>query len=400
MSSRPPRDLWAPLTLWGHVWRGLLAAVTGAALFLMSNDPQVSRPLASWVPLVDVVVGLLSLSLLPLHRRFPVVVPVLLQAVTAVSMSSAGTASVALVSVATRRRWPRILLAGGVAMMASLAVSRLYRETDPMPAPLNIATMVLVLAAQVAWGLYIGARRDLLATWQWRAEAAEREQAARVSQAQIDERSRIAREMHDVLAHRISLISMHAGAVAYRTDLPPEEVRAEAGIIQRTAADALDELRDILGVLRQTPVGGAESSVEAPQPTFADIPDLVAQARQAGLSVTVVDEIAPGAGVPAQVGRHAYRMLQEALTNVRKHAPGAQTTVRVAGHPGGRLRLEVVNTPVAVWRSPASPLLGAGLGLVGLHERAHIVGGTITHGETSDGGYRMTAELPWPKEAT
>ncbi|WP_230083047.1 hypothetical protein [Arsenicicoccus cauae] len=183
MSSRPPRDLWAPISVWGHVWRGLLAAVTGTLLFLVSNDPQFSRPLASWVPFVDLVVGVLSLVLLPLHRRSPLLVPVLLQAMTAVSTSSGGSASVALVSVATRRRWPRIALAGVVAMLASLAVSRIYPEIDPMPTALNVATMVLVLAAQIAWGLYLGARRDLFATWQWRAETAEREQAQRISSA-------------------------------------------------------------------------------------------------------------------------------------------------------------------------------------------------------------------------
>lgn len=304
MSSRPPRDLWAPISVWGHVWRGLLAAVTGTLLFLVSNDPQVSRPLASWVPFVDLVVGVLSLVLLPLHRRSPLLVPVLLQAMTAVSTSSAGSASVALVSVATRRRWPRIALAGVVAMLASLAVSRIYPEIDPMPTALNVATMVLVLAAQIAWGLYLGARRDLFATWQWRAETAEREQVQRISSAREAERTRIAREMHDVLAHRISLVSMHAGALAYRDDLSRERIREEATIIQGTSMQALTELRQILGVLRSTPVGEPQDAVEAPQPTFTDIGDLVEEACAAGLPASLTVEVPSGLQPPRR-GRSA-----------------------------------------------------------------------------------------------
>lgn len=398
MSSPPPRDLWAPISVWGHVWRGLLAAVTGTLLFLVSNDAQVSRPLASWVPFVDLVVGVLSLVLLPLHRRSPLLVPVLLQAMTAVSISSAGSASVALVSVATRRRWPRIALAGVVAMLASLAVSRIYPEIDPMPTALNVATMVLVLAAQIAWGLYLGARRDLFATWQWRAETAEREQAQRISSVREAERTRIAREMHDVLAHRISLVSMHAGALAYRDDLSREQIREEATIIQGTSMQALAELRQILGVLRSTPVGEPQDAVEAPQPTFTDIGDLVEEACASGLPASLTVEVPSGLQPPVAVGRHAYRMVQEALTNVRKHAPGAETQVLVRGEPGSGLHLEVVNEPVPVWRSPSASLGGAGLGLVGLTERATIVGGALTHGTDADGGYRVSADLPWPQE--
>nr|WP_277628274.1 histidine kinase [Arsenicicoccus dermatophilus] len=243
--------------------------------------------------------------------------------------------------------------------------------------------------------MYIGARRDLFATWQWRAETAEREQAERVLAAQQDERTRIAREMHDVLAHRISLVSMHAGALAYREDLSTEEIRAEAELIQRTSSEALQELRGILGVLRGT---GLEASTDTPQPTLADFPELLEDARAARLRVEVRDELGV-ASVPPQLGRHAYRILQEALTNVRKHAPGARARIDLTGAPGRELRLEVVNSAVPAWRPPGAPLPGAGLGLVGVAERAHIVGGSIEHGPTPEGGYRLVASLPWPEEA-
>lgn len=371
-----------------------MAAGTGVVLLGMALDPTVSLPVREQVYLRDLLVGVLALLLLPLHRRHPVV-PVVLQATTAVSVSAVGPAAVALASVATRRRWRPLVVNLVVAVVASWLSRGLYPSIDPLPVGVEAAAAILILAINVGWGMYIGARRDLFATWQWRAETAEREQAERVLAAQQDERTRIAREMHDVLAHRISLVSMHAGALAYREDLSTEEIRAEAELIQRTSSEALQELRGILGVLRGT---GLEASTDTPQPTLADFPELLEDARAARLRVEVRDELGV-ASVPPQLGRHAYRILQEALTNVRKHAPGARARIDLTGAPGRELRLEVVNSAVPAWRPPGAPLPGAGLGLVGVAERAHIVGGSIEHGPTPEGGYRLVASLPWPEEA-
>ncbi|WP_409483184.1 sensor histidine kinase [Arsenicicoccus dermatophilus] len=387
-------DRWPRITVWGHLWRALLATGTGVVLLGMALDPTVSLPVREQVYLRDLLVGVLALLLLPLHRRHPVV-SVLLQAATAVSVSALGPAAVALASVATRRRWRPLAVNLVVAVVASWLSRGLYPAIDPLPLGVEAAGALLILAINVGWGMYVGARRDLLATWRWRAETAEREQAERVLAAQRDERARIAREMHDVLAHRISLISMHAGALAYREDLSAAEVRAEAELIQRTSAEALQELRGILGVLRGA---GLEASTDTPQPTLADLPGLLEDARAARLRVEVRDELSV-VPVPPQLGRHAYRILQEALTNVRKHAPGARARVDLTGTPGSELRLEVVNSSVPAWRPPGAPLPGAGLGLVGVAERAHIVGGSIEHGPTPEGGYRLVASLPWPEEA-
>lgn len=394
------RDLashaWEPLTWWVHTWRLLVAAAAGVVLLGSVLDPAVAQPVASGTYALDAVLGVVSLVLLPWHRRFPVVVPLVLQAMTAVSVMSTGAASVAPVSVGTRRRWRLIVAAALTALGAYVVGTRTYPPAGDSPPPVvDAITVVALLGVQIGWGMYIGARRDLLATLRWRAELADEEQARRVAQAQGQERERIAREMHDVLAHRISLISMHAGALAYRDDLTPEEVRGEAALIQQASSEALGELRGILGVLRSTDV---DASTAPPQPTFADAMTLVDAARAAGLAVTVHRELPEGATVPGQVGRHAYRILQETLTNVRKHAPGAHTRVTTSGRPGGSLHLEVVNSPAASGGSGMA-LPGSGLGLVGLAERVAIVGGALEHGPTPDGGYRVVADLPWPEES-
>ncbi|MCG7323636.1 sensor histidine kinase [Arsenicicoccus bolidensis] len=396
-SSRAP-DRWEPISVWGHVWREVVALALGLTLYGLMLDPLLANPVAGWVRTVDVCLGVVALALLPLHRRWPLAVPLALQLLSAFSVLGAGAAGIGLISVATRRRWQPIALTSAATVLAAVVNGRIYPAVDPLPLMVDAGIVVVLIAAHVAWGLYIGARRDLFATWRWRAETAEREQAQRVSSAREGERTRIAREMHDVLAHRISLVSMHAGALAYREDLSREQIREEAAIIHGTSMQALAELRQILGVLRSTPVGGTEESVEAPQPTFADIGALVEEAGAAGLPTHLTIDVPAGEQPPVAVGRHAYRMVQEALTNVCKHAPGADTRVLVRGAPGAGLHLEVVNEPMPVWRPPSASIGGAGLGLVGLAERATIVGGTLTHGPAPEGGYRVSADLPWPPE--
>src|SRR5699024_3440919 len=138
----------------------------------------------------------------------------------------------------------------------------------------SVPIVVAIVAVTVGWGLYIGSRRELLATLRDRAERAEAEQELRTAQARIAERAPIAREMHDVLAHRISLLTLHAGALAYREDLEPQEVREAAGIIQDTSHQALTDLREVLGVLREGP---GDALPELPQPDADDLPELIAE---------------------------------------------------------------------------------------------------------------------------
>jgi signal transduction histidine kinase len=248
----------------------------------------------------------------------------------------------------------------------------------------------------IAIGMYIGARRDLLASLQDRAERAEREQSLQVARAQAGERNRIAREMHDVLAHRMSLVAMHAGALAYRDNLTPEETRDAAEVIQANSHRALTELREILGVLRDTTADAADSVTKhRPQPTLCDLNELISDETATGAKVKLDNQLDAAIEVPQSVGRAAYRIIQEGLTNARKHAANTAVLVTVAGTAGVGLNVEVRN-PVRVGSDRNSvPTPGSGLGLVGLTERVTLANGRIEHGHTPSGEFVVRAWLPW-----
>jgi signal transduction histidine kinase len=191
-----------------------------------------------------------------------------------------------------------------------------------------------------------------------------------------------------VLAHRLSLLSVHAGALEFRPDAPPAEVAEAAGVIRDSARAALDDLRGVIGVLRED---GGESVTAPPQPTIADLPALVEESRRAGMRIE--SRIDLGDAAPdAAVGRTAYRIAQEGLTNARKHAPGAAVTLDVEA-PDGDLRVEIRSlAPVAV--PAASPLPGAGTGLIGLAERVTLAGGELESGVDAAGAFVLRARLP------
>jgi signal transduction histidine kinase len=203
--------------------------------------------------------------------------------------------------------------------------------------------------------------------------------------------------MHDVLAHRLSLLSLQAGALELRTDAAPAEVARAAGVIRDSAHRALEDLRDVLGVLRESRAddGPANSAPEPPQPGLADLPTLLDEAREAGVPVIMDGRTVEFSAAPEATGRTAYRIVQEGLTNARKHAPGAAVTVTVDGTAGRGLITEVRN-PRPVAAGEVEPIPGAGAGLVGLAERVGLVGGRLEHGRTQDGGFRLWAWLPWP----
>jgi signal transduction histidine kinase len=194
--------------------------------------------------------------------------------------------------------------------------------------------------------------------------------------------------MHDVLAHRVSLLALHAGALEFRPDAPPEEIAEAAGVIRGNAHTALEELRAVIGVLRD---GEAGEAPEPPQPTLADVPALVEESRAAGMRVAC--RIETPDRVPDALGRTAYRIVQEGLTNARKHAPAAPVEVAVTA-AGPELVVEVVSRrPVGVAVAPA-PLPGAGSGLVGLGERVALAGGALEHGPDLAGDFVLRATLP------
>ena len=238
----------------------------------------------------------------------------------------------------------------------------------------------MLTVAALGWGLFVRARRQLVRSM--------REQADRAGdEARAAERRRIAREMHDVLAHRLSLLSVHAGALEFRPDASTEEVAEAARVIRESARAALDDLRGVIGILRED---GGESLTEPPQPTLADLPALVEESRAAGMRITARIELGDAAP-DAAAGRTAYRIVQEGLTNARKHAPGALVTLTVDA-PDGDLRVEIRSlAPVAV---AAAPLPGAGTGLIGLAERVTLAGGELESGVDPAGAFVLRARLP------
>lgn len=274
----------------------------------------------------------------------------------------------------------------------------------------NLVFMLLVLGLGLVSGLWVQARRAVVAGQQERTRQLEREQAARADQARAEERARIAREMHDVVAHRVSLMVLHAGAL--EVNAPDEQVARTAGLIRATGREALANLRDVLGVLRSAPrpagsagspesPGPAEQDAKpthepglAPQPTLEDLESLISQSQALGVSVGFRVEGEARRDLPVLAETAAYRVVQEALTNVHKHAGPVPTEVVVRFEPR-ELVVVVQNHPSngsGLERVPALP--GGGYGLVGLRERVQLLGGELAAGPTADGGFVVEARLP------
>jgi signal transduction histidine kinase len=295
---------------------------------------------------------------------------------------------VALFTVAAYRRWQLAVLVAAL-QVAVLPIYRTVQIGDTVPDSLHYLVCLLAYTAIVAFGLFIRTRRQSLRE---RARHAVAEQHLLVEQARLAERTLIAREMHDVLAHRISLLSLHAGALEFRPDAPPEEIARAAAVVRASARHALEDLRAVIGVLRDS--SGSEDP-QPPQPTLTALPGLLEESRAAGMRLHAEVRLANTDAVPDATGRDALRIVQEALTNARKHATASSVELVVEGAPGEGLTIEVRNrAPVLAGVGPDLP--GSGLGLVGLTERATLSGGQLEHGFDDDGDFRLHAWLPWP----
>lgn len=246
-----------------------------------------------------------------------------------------------------------------------------------------------ICVAPALLGLYVGTRRELVAGIRERAERAEREQYQRILAARSDERAQIARDMHDVVTHRVSLMVLHATALEAAQGRDAAAIGGRIGTIGR---EALDELRALLEVLRAEDGGGAPL---APQPGLGELEDLVATSRRLGMPVSLELADESGAWTPALVEHAVYRVVQEALTNVHKHADGARTRVRIRRTPTV-LRLSVSNDRGRRGGHPGLP--DGGHGLLGIAERIRLVGGELTARPTPDGGFEILAEVPLKPE--
>jgi signal transduction histidine kinase len=340
---------------------------------------------------VDIVVGTVACLSLWVRRSRPAEVAVFTNVASIFCALAAGPAVFALFNAALRASSRTILALVGVAAVSTFVFPLIYPGEDSYVTQLIVG--VLCTIGVIGWGLFVRAQRDLVGSLRERAERLESEQRLKVEQAREAERLRIAREMHDVLAHRVSLLSLHAGALEFRPDAPAEEVAEAAGVIRATARAALEELRDIIGVLRD---GGEQAAPEPPQPTLAQVPGLIDESRAAGMHVRGRIEAPEAEALPAALGRTAYRVVQEGLTNARKHAPGAAVDVAIEVDNGRLVVGVVTRRPVGVRVGAASgPLPGAGTGLVGLAERVALAGGELEHGPDAAGDFVLRARLPW-----
>lgn len=359
----------------------------------------------SWLNEVDLLASLVLSGALWVRRRWPVGLALASLPLVLFSVNSGVALLIILFTVTLHRPFP---VAAGM-FGAHLLATPIHLRLHPEPA-MSLWSIVgwnlLLLGAVLAWGMFVRARRQLVVSLRERAHRAEAEQQLRVTQARQLERTRIAREMHDVLAHRISLLSLHAGALEFRPDASPQEVARASGVIRDSAHAALRDLREVIGVLRAETGVAEGAEPERPQPNLVDVPTLIDESRAAGVRVSVVEEVADRAEVPPAVGRSAYRIVQEGLTNARKHAPGAVVDVRLAGGRGAGLTVEIRNPwPVGTAGQGAAGqgaagsgagIPGAGTGLVGVAERVGLAGGRLEHGRDAAGHFRLAAWLPWP----
>ena len=361
-----------------------VALAYGSLMVPLGDATRVGAPLP-WP--ADVTIGVLGCAALVLRRHRPVALTLALLPVTTVSVMATGAALVALFTVAIHRRGP-VALALGSAYVAVVPVYFVLHADPQFPVWVDLVMRTVTATGALGWGMFVRAYRRLTQSLREHAARLEAEQHLRVDQARLTERARIAREMHDVLAHRMSLVSLHAGALEVRTDARPEEVAIAAGAIRASAHEALEELRGVIGVLRE----GAAGRPEPPQPGLADLSGLVDSTRAMGMTVGYTCTVAAD-GPSVVLGRTAYRIVQEGLTNARKHAPGTAVRVLLDGEPGADLRIRISNPCPGPAGRPAVP--GAGMGLVGVSERAALAGGHVRYGPEG-GEFRLEARLPWP----
>jgi len=362
---------------------------TGATLAGASWWPAHASGLA-WAMLAVQALAVLSLAA---RRRAPMIVIAVLAAFTlAISLliSPAG----ALTPAHADNVWApygTVLAAYGpfyyrrdrrtafaaVAILTAI-VARIW---DPSAEVITIAVLRTAVGPLLA--LYFGARHGMVQALKERAERAERERYMLAEQARADERARLAGEMHDVVTHRVSLMVLQAGALGITA--PDEATRRAAEELRAAGCQALDELRDLVGILRTAPDGDQTPAIPA-------LAALIAESTTVGTPAKLVQEGDPALASPV-VARTAYRIVREALTNVRKHAPGADVLVRVS-YGESKVRLSVRNTPVA--GRPGSDLAatGSGLGLASLRQRIELVHGTLRAGPAADGGFCLEATLP------
>lgn len=379
-----------------------------------------------------VVFGLIAGAVLLVRRKWPIAVVLVAIAVTPAEMGFL-MGVVGLYTLASCELPRRVIGAlSGMSLLGTAVVTFVRVRQDMARGDLTLGDWFLPFAAvttslgltapPVLLGLYVGARRRLMESLRERADSLERElqllaerAEERAEWARNEERTRIAREMHDVVAHRVSLMVVHAAALQAVARKDPEKAVRNAALVGDMGRQALTELREMLGVLRAggdavrrpsgVPLAAVGEAAEAAAsraavaseavegPCLSELEELVGQSAAAGMVVdlSVEGEVRP---YPAEVEQTAYRVVQEALTNVHKHAAGAKTYVRLA-HRVSEIAMQVENEPPPEPASASSAgLPSGGNGLVGMRERVVALGGVFVSGPTDAGGFRVSAVIP------
>jgi signal transduction histidine kinase len=360
----------------------LLAIALGSGSLVSSAQHGLNGSLL----IVDAIAGAALCLALWWRRRWTVALGLASLPILAISSFAGPAGVIILFTVAAYRRWQLASLVAALQLALLPAQRAVHPEGNSLTEFYLGST--LGIAVIVAWGMFLRGRRQ---AQRERLRRTQVEEQLRVEQIRHAERTRIAREMHDVLAHRISLLSLHAGALEFRPEAPPEEIARAAAVIRASAHQALEDLRAVIGLLRDGTDGEAP---QPPQPTLAALPGLLQESRAAGMHLHADVRLPELAAVPDAIGRHALRIVQEALTNARKHAPSAPVDLRVEGAPGEGLTIEVRN-PAPVLTAGAVAIPGSGTGLVGLAERTTLSGGHLEHGLDEHGDFQLRAWLPW-----
>ncbi|MDH6627971.1 signal transduction histidine kinase [Streptomyces sp. LBL] len=378
-----------------------------------------------------IVFGLLAGSVLVLRRRWPIAVVLVSIAITPAQMGFL-MGIVGLYTLAASELPRRIIGSlAGMSLVGTLVVTFVRVGQDMARGELtlgdwfvpfaSITTSLGLTAPPVLLGLYVGARRRLMESLRERADSLERElqllaerAEERAEWARGEERTRIAREMHDVVAHRVSLMVVHAAALQAVARKDPEKAVKNAALVGDMGRQALTELREMLGVLRSgggparregvplAAVGAAAAAAASRAadgeavgdgPSLSDLEVLVGQSAAAGMVVELSVE-GESRGYAGEIEQTAFRVVQEALTNVHKHAAGAKTHVRLA-HRVSELAMQVENeSPGEVSAAASAGLPSGGNGLVGMRERVVALGGVFVSGPTEVGGFRVSAVIP------
>lgn len=328
--------------------------------------------------------GLLAAAALTLRRHVPLLT-FLLTLPTALVGDAVLATLAALYTLASLCRHRVLLAACGLAFAVCDFLPWPWTQFNPdrLDEKYNLVNLTYTLAtaaAPVLLGQLVQARRELSLQLAEISKVREQEQQLTAQAVLAKERAQLAREMHDVVAHQVSLIAVQAGALQVGSQDPG--VRTAAATIRRLSVQTLEELRHMVGVLRAS---GSRPTELTPQPALADLRRLV---ETSGITTCLDTDLREE--LPAPLQRAVYRTVQEALTNVRKHAPGATAAIRIR-HRRTAVRVTVTNTAPT---GPALPLPGAHHGLIGLRQRATLLGGTIAAGPTGDGGYELRMDLP------